>query len=324
MVVMAAEIEPFRPAAPEPIRAEHVPWPRALSLFLDAKADSPHTRRAYGRHVEAAMAAMNVYSLTELSGAALAEWRAKVTSSSLAPGSQSQALAALRSFLKWSRALGLHRLPDDLIRETLKTPRATVRRPYNVLSEPEIASLLACAHSKRDRALIAVLLGGGLRAAELVNLDVSDLHEDQDGELALHVRAGKGRKDRVVPIRGSVARLLRTYLGSTRRRLGSDGPLFLSADPAKRRPDRRMSTRAVGYLVDRLCEQAGIEAKKISPHSCRHSYAIRALRGGANVVALQKLMGHANAATTSLYLDHLELDELRAAVPELPLDSEAA
>jgi site-specific recombinase XerD len=80
-----------------------------------------------------------------------------------------------------------------------------------------------------------------------------------------------------------------------------------------------MSTRAVGYLIARLCQRAHVSAKKVSPHSMRHTYAIRALRAGASVPALQKLLGHASPATTGRYLDHLELDELRAAVPSLPL-----
>jgi integrase/recombinase XerD len=71
-------------------------------------------------------------------------------------------------------------------------------------------------------------------------------------------------------------------------------------------------------LIQRLCEPAGIEAKRISPHSVRHTFAIRALRAGASPVAAQKLLGHASLSTTSRYLDHLELGELREAVPELP------
>lgn len=180
------------------------------------------------------MTTLAVYSLAEATLAGLAEWRARITSAGLAPGSQSQALAALRNFLRWARTLGLHRLTDDVIRETLGAPRATVRRPYNVLSEPEVVRLLEAARTARDRALLAVLLGAGLRAAELVNLDVADIHEDADGEAALTVRAGKGRRDRVVPIRSEVARLVRAYLAASGRTLGQTGPLFLSDDHPRR------------------------------------------------------------------------------------------
>jgi site-specific recombinase XerD len=311
---MPSELERTRP----PALAPSTHWQAVLAAYLDAAIDSPHTRRAYTRHITAALEALDVPSLTDLTGAMLAAWRAHVTGSTLSPASQSQALAALRSFLRWAGTFGAHSIPPDVIREALRTPRATVTRPYHVLSDPEAARLLSAAENLRDRALVALLLGAGLRAAELVALDVDDLHEDGDGETVLHIRAGKGRKDRVVPIRDDAARAVRRYLAASRRSLGDPGPLLLSEDRARRSPDRRLSTRAVGYLVARLCERAEIDAKRISPHSIRHTYAIRALRHRATVPAVQKLLGHASVATTSRYLDHLELAELRAAVPTLP------
>lgn len=316
---MTHDLELASPTALERTTPEHVPWQRALDVFLDSRSDSPHTRRAYKRQVSKAMTALGVHALAHVTGEGLAAWRAQLTGSTLAAGSQAQGLAAMRSFLRWGRAFGLHRLPDELVRETLRTPRASVVRPYQVLSEPEIARLLAVDSLERDRALVAVLLGAGLRAAEVVALDVGDVHEDQDGEVTLHVRAGKGRKDRVVPIRLELAQVIRHYLATSSRRLGDSGPLFLSHDPARRRPDGRLSTRAVGYLVERLCHAARIEAKRISPHSARHTYALRALRAGANVVAVQKLLGHASVSTTQRYVDHLAVAELRDAVAPLPL-----
>jgi integrase/recombinase XerD len=307
------ELEPVRSA---PLQAT-TPWRVVLEAYL-AGRDSEHTRRAYRRHIELALEAIGVATLTELNGILLGEWRAHIAGSKLAAGSQAQHLAALRSFLKWSRTFGAHALPQDVIAEALRAPRATVLKPYVTISEPEAGRLLAACTNPRDKALIALLLGAGLRAAELVGLDVGDVHEDAEGETVLHVRAGKGRKDRIVPVRAEVAGIVRHDLVATGRTLSSEGPLLLSEDPAKRRADRRLSTRAVGYLIDRLCERAGIDAKKISPHSVRHTFAIRALRAGASPVAAQKLLGHSSLSTTSRYLDHLELGELRQAVPELP------
>ena len=74
-------------------------------------------------------------------------------------------------------------------------------------------------------------------------------------------------------------------------------------------------------MVRRALEKAGLAAKAISPHALRHTYAIRALRAGGNVIAVQKLLGHASVATTQRYLDHLALGELRAIVPPLPVRS---
>jgi integrase/recombinase XerC len=84
-------------------------------------------------------------------------------------------------------------------------------------------------------------------------------------------------------------------------------------------PRGRLSTRAVGDVVKRLATVAGVTARRTTPHSLRHTYAIRALRAGANIVAVSKLLGHASITTTQVYLSHLELGELRAAVPHLPM-----
>lgn len=294
-------------------------WPAVVAAYLAAGVDSDHTRRAYGRHLRAAFTTLGVATVADLTGADLAAYRAHVTSADLSPASQSQSLAALRSFLRWSRPLGAHALPDEVVAVALRTPRATVQRPYQVLSEPEIAAVIGAAATARDRALLAVLLGAGLRAAEVVGLDVGDVREDGAGDALLHVRQGKGRKDRTVPIGRDVAALVRASLAATGRRLGDAGPLFRAHDRAATTRERgRLTARSVGYLVARACAAAGIEAKRISPHSLRHTYALRALRHGGNVVAVAKLLGHANVTTTQRYVDHLALAELRAAVPPLP------
>jgi site-specific recombinase XerD len=313
------------PALPAAALTTTTPWETVVEAYLDAAIDSPHTRRAYERHLRDAFAVFGVATLHELAGTDLARYRAAVVSSDRAPGSQAQALAALRSCLTWSRTLGAHRLSGDVVRTALKTPKAVVRRPYRTLGESDIATVLATASTDRDRALLAVLLGAGLRAAEVVGLDVSDLHDDPESGLVIAVRRGKGRKDRQVPVQPEVSRLLLAYLAETGRCLGQPGPLFRAHDRGAAGRDRsRLSTRAVGYLVRRALDRAGLAAKAISPHALRHTYAIRALRAGGNVIAVQKLLGHASVATTERYLDHLALDELRAAVPPLPLSGESA
>ncbi len=297
-----------------------VPWSVVMEAYLAAAVDADHTRRAYRRHVHDALTRIGRPTVRDLTGADLAAWRGFVVASRLSPSSQAQALAAVRSFLAWAGSMGAHHLPGDTVRVALRTPRATVQKPYQVLTDAEVRALFTAATSPRDRALLAVLLGAGLRAAECVGLDGRDVREDGDGGTYLHVRQGKGRKDRSVPVQDDVARYLRTYLADTRRHLGYVGPLFLAHDRAVRgREGKRLSVRAVGYRVQRLVEAAGIVAKQISPHSLRHTYALRALKQGGNVIAVSKLLGHASIATTQRYLDHLGLAELRAVVPLLPL-----
>jgi Phage integrase, N-terminal SAM-like domain len=105
--------------------AAATPWRRVLDVYLDT-LDSPHTRRAYERHVAAALEALEVATLAEVTGEMLAAWRAHVTGSELALGSQAQSLAALRSFLKWAGLFGAHTLSKDMIGELLKTPGGSV------------------------------------------------------------------------------------------------------------------------------------------------------------------------------------------------------
>ena len=83
-------------------------------------------------------------------------------------------------------------------------------------------------------------------------------------------------------------------------------------------PRQRLTTRALEHVVGRTARRAGIVAKRISPHSLRHTFAIRALRNGSDVTAVSKLLGHANVATTMRYVDHLETAALRGALPMLP------
>jgi integrase len=293
-------------------------WGEAVTRFLTVAVDSENTRRSYAMALRRAERCFGGRPLRALDLDDLARYRAGLLSSDLAPNTVSVRLAGLRSFLSWAGVMELHALPRESVRLALRIPAGDLRRPYQVLSEPEIARVLAGVEEPRDRAMVAVLLGGGLRVSELVALDVRDLIEEGNGELLLHVAHGKGGRSRTVPVRADVGELVRRYLALSGRRLGDDGPLFLARDPgAGRRSGRGLSPRAIGYLVHRLANDAGVVAKRISPHSLRHTYALRALRYSGNVVAVSKLLGHAQIATTQRYVDHLELSDLRRSVPAL-------
>jgi integrase/recombinase XerD len=294
--------------------------------YLQAQIDSAHSRRTYLRLITEAMDHMGIViigDLAGLTGQRLLEYRAYLEDRDLAPKSKALALAALRSFLQWAHLWGVQPIGGDLIRMTLRGPTATVITPFSVLTEAEVGRILAAASCTRDLALLAVLLGAGLRAGEATGLDVSDLRpSDDDGVgLVLWVRQGKGRKDRHVPVRPEVAALIRAYLAEGGRILGSEGPLFRAYDRAadSRRGSRRLSTRSVGYIVGKCVAAAGIDAKRLSPHAMRHTYALRALRGGVPLLAVSKLLGHASVVTTQRYLDHMERPELIEHMPALPV-----
>jgi integrase/recombinase XerC len=293
-----------------------------VDRFLDAEhAGSPHTVSAYRRHLRD--------FLQELAGEApspttLVRYRAQLVRDGRGPASHQQAIAAVRGFFTWLGELALAQeqappIPLEALRRLLKAPRVKVQRPYRVLAEGDAGALLHGGPTPRDRAMVAVFLGAGLRVDELVRLEVG--HFLRQGEdLSLWVRQGKGGKSRTVPILPDVAGLVVAYLEETGRTWGSSGPLFL---PLPRRGGRlsrtgRLTTRAVEYRLRKLLEAAGVAGNAISPHSLRHTYAIRFLRGSGNLKALQELLGHASIETTERYLRHLELDDLRADLPALP------
>jgi|CXWL01.1.fsa_nt_gi integrase/recombinase XerC len=297
------------------------PWSRVLASYLAAAIDSPNTRDAYARHITAALRFLGRESLGLLSGAQLASYRVVLLADSRGPASHAQALAALRSFFRWSGLYGAHQVPGDVVREALRTPRGSngVGRPYQVLADPEAAALFAAAETLRDRAILAVLFGAGLRVAELVALDVGDLLVDVAGGAALYVRHGKGARNRVVPIRSDTERHLLLYLEEGGRTLRDVGPIFRAHDRgAEQRGRGRLTPRAVQYLMGTLRQRAAIAGKAVSPHGLRHTFAVRSLRASKDLVALRKLLGHASIATTQRYVDHLELADLRAAVAALP------
>ena len=295
--------------------------PELAARYL-AAACSPATAATYRRHLVAFLRALAGAPVT---ADALIAYRATLVRDGRGAATHQQALAAVRGFLAWTadlaQALGQpHPIPSEALRRLLKAPRGRVERPYRVLTDREAAALLAHAPTPRDRAQLAVFLGAGLRVAELVGLDLADVQREGEAS-ALWVRRGKGGTSRTVPIREDATALLAAYLAASGRTWASPGPLFLPLPRNGGRSSRsgRLTTRAVEYRIRQLAELAGVApGKAISPHALRHTYAIRCLRAGGNLKALQELLGHASIETTERYLRHLQLAELRAAVPALP------
>ncbi len=313
-------VEALTPVPPIPPAAT-LPWTRVVDAWLDSRVESPATRRVYGRHLRAFFAFVEVPAFGMLSGELLAHYRGHVLAQAhLAPGSRASAIHAVRACLKWTRAIGAHQLGRDIVDEVLRVPKATVIRPYSALDAPELAAVLAAAQARgpADLALAMVALGSGLRVGELSHLDVADIVGDGAGGVALHVRQGKGAKDRVVPVRAEVGDAMLAMLAADGRTLQSSGPLFLRRDRAH--PRGRLTPAGISCRLRGWLSAAGV-TKRISPHSLRHTYAIRNLRAGASPVAVMQLLGHSSLTHTQRYLDHLALDELRAAIAPLSLGS---
>lgn len=154
----------------------------------------------------------------------------------------------------------------------------------------------------RDRAVLEVLYATGMRVSELTGMSVADLDLSEGSCLVF----GKGGKERLVPLGSVAARALRRYLTGLRPELDkgrSGGALFLNHRGG------RLTRMTVWTIVSRAAQRAGIE-RKITPHTLRHSCATHLLEGGADLVAVQELLGHADVSTTQIYT-HLNRDHLR-------------
>jgi len=166
-----------------------------------------------------------------------------------------------------------------------------------VLSPDEVLRLFEAAASGRDRVLLQTAYACGLRIGELLHLQVSDI---DSARMVIHIRQGKGNKDRLVPLSQRLLDDLRRYWKQYRPTTW----LFPGAFA-----DRPMTASNVQRLCQRLVTRAGI-SKPATPHTLRHSYATHLLEAGVDVVTLQKLLGHRDLSTTAHYL-HLSTERLR-------------
>ena len=221
----------------------------------------------------------------------------------LSPWSRSSSLSTVRCFFAFLAGDGvILRNPA----EAIPLPRAR-RLPRGILRESQARRLMAApfpasALGQRDRAILELLYGTGIRLGECVRADVSDL--DLTAKTLL-VRNGKGRKDRVVPVAGRAAAALDSYLAEARHQLATDltdSALFLS------RFGRRLADIGLRAVVAKHGRAVGV---KLTPHALRHICATHLLRGGAGIRHVQELLGHRSLTTTALYT-RVELSDLRA------------
>jgi integrase/recombinase XerC len=216
-------------------------------------------------------------------------------------------LATLRSlyrFLAREGRVGLN--PAEEVRtpkQPQHLPRVLTKDDADALMElPEGNDLL----SMRDRAILETLYSTGARVSELVGMNVADLNMT-DGLVRLR---GKGRKERIVPIGAVAVDVLREYLEEARRSLGGHRPAAGNVMPVFRnRRGGRLTTRSVDRIVNKY---SGLLASgRVSPHALRHSFATHLLDEGADLRAIQEMLGHASLGTTQKYT-HLATDQLMA------------
>ena len=203
-----------------------------------------------------------------------------MTKTHVSPPSINAAILALRFFFRGT----LER--DDLVRRLMLVREP--RRAPTVLSPEEVARLLAAAPGVKYKAALGVAYGAGLRVSEVVALKVSDIDNER---MLLRVEQGKGQKDRFVMLSPQLLELLRDWWWVARPRAW----LFPGLDPVN-----PMSTRQLCRAVRTAAHAAGI-AKRVSPHTLRHSFATHLLEQNVDIRVIQVLLGHARLDTTALY-----------------------
>jgi site-specific recombinase XerD len=295
-------------------------WRAATELLAEdmhRRDTAPRTRAAYaadlGQFVSWAVA--RGQRPTEVDPRELRRYVAHLSEAGMAPASTARKLAALRALFASQREHGLiAQSPADLV----ATPRRASRLP-RVLRAAEVQGLLdgipaTSALEIRDRALFELAYACGLRAEELVTLQVSDV--DHDGE-QLRVQ-GKGRKTRYLPIGEVALEALARYLERSRPALAGaeDHAQSLPAPRGERalflsKSGRALSTSDVRRRLRVWTERAGVPGGA-SPHALRHSFATHLLDGGADLRSIQELLGHASVSTTQVYT-RVESARLRSA-----------
>ena len=271
---------------------------------------APNTLDAYMRDIDKLLKHLRDRGIdpTAATLADLRDFAARLHDLGIGPRSQCRILSGVRSFYKFLQTDGFI---DDDPSELLESPQLGEHLP-EVLTTDEVDRLeqaidLGKWEGQRNKAIIEVLFSCGLRVSELVNLKLSDLFL-----AARFIRViGKGRKERLVPISDNAIRQLRFWFDDRNHmniKPGEEDYVFLN------RRGAHLTRTMILIMIKRLGAEAGID-KTISPHTLRHSFATALLEGGADLRAIQAMLGHESIGTTEIYT-HIDTHTLRQEILE--------
>ena len=273
-----------------------------LNYLKNERNVSPHTTRSYCSDLEQFFGFFGETDLSRIDHLSLRQFMGHLMALKVNRSSIARKLSAIRSFFKYLHRRGiLKNNPARLV----ATPRREKRIPA-VLTADDAQRLMEAPRGKgaeqdsaelRDRAVLEALYSTGIRASELTGMDREDI--DRHGGL-IRVR-GKGRKERIVPIGVKALDAIDAYLG--RKTTGADNPAVFTGPAGK-----RLTPRTVQRILEKYRKKLGLQ-QKASPHTLRHSFATHLLESGADLRAIQELLGHASLSTTQRYT-HLNLDSL--------------
>ncbi|MDE5941819.1 MAG: tyrosine recombinase XerD, partial [Muribaculaceae bacterium] len=225
----------------------------------------------------------------------------------IAPASRKRVICGIRSFFHFLKTENYIETDPSVL---IETPRLGQHLP-SVLTVDEVDALIneidpQFPMADRNRAIMETLYGCGLRVSELINLEISNLSADE-GYIIVN---GKGNRQRMVPVSPVAIACIKAYMAGSRGNVpvapGNENYIFLN------RRGKKMTRQMVFIIIRQLAELAGIR-KKISPHTMRHSFATHLLEGGANLRAIQSMLGHENISTPEIYI-HIDRSRLRSEI----------
>jgi integrase/recombinase XerC len=288
-----------------------------LAMLANERGASAHTVRAYAREVRnfadyLREALGDGASVKQVEHLHIRAYLGLLYERGLTKASAARALAAVRSWFKWLAKEGKVKQNPALLVSTPKLPKHLPRVPSmeevnRVLNSLEGEGAVAkdkqdaVAWPERDRVIFELLYGCGIRNSELVGLDMGSVKWRDDAVLV----RGKGRKERLVPLGDEAAVALRAYLplreakllATGKGALVHDGPLMMNL---RMRGDCRLTTRSVGRIVKAIALSRGLAAD-VHPHTLRHAFGTHMLEEGADLRAIQEMLGHERLSTTQRY-----------------------
>jgi integrase/recombinase XerC len=281
-----------------------------LRVLANERGASAHTLRAYQRELHGFTAYIAErygpeQSVEGIEHTHIRAYLGTLYDRGLAKASAARALAAIRSWFKWLARAGLLEQNAASLVATPKLPRHLPRVPSIEQMNRVVDSVREDAASwpARDTAILELLYGCGIRNAELVGLNLEDIHWANE---AILIR-GKGQKQRYVPLGDAAAQALRAYMAERAALLaagkGIETPaLFLNLQlrGLGKASQARLTTRSVGRIVKRIAVLRGLSAD-VHPHTLRHAFGTHLLEEGADLRAIQELLGHERLSTTQRY-----------------------
>lgn len=275
------------------------------------KSLSDNTLESYLRDLDKLIAYAQTHEIkaTELTYDNCQQFLGEIAESGMGARSRARLISGIKSFYGY---LLIEEIIDENPTELLQTPKIAKKLP-DTLSIEEINTIIGAIDLSqpdglRNQTILETLYGCGLRVTELVELKISQLFFEEDFIRII----GKGDKERLVPMGSMVKKLIQLYLETDRNKLevkhGNEDFVFLNYRGTK------LSRVMIFMVIQKLIDKLGIK-KSVSPHTFRHSFATHLIEGGADLRAVQEMLGHESITTTEIYT-HLDRDYLRSEIIE--------